>query len=149
MKKSLLITIALFTCLAFPLHADGLITKPSKNSVAVTIEKMKKVLEAKGIKVMAEVDHKGNAENAEMKLGKTKLLIFGNPKLGTPLMQSSRTAGIDLPMKLLVWEDSDGKVWLAYNDPSYISQRHGIKDREEVVKKMTGALNKLTDKAAN
>ena len=147
--KTLQIIIALFTCLSFPLYADGLIKKPSKNSVDVTIEKMKNVLNAKGIKVLAEVDHHANAAGADLKLGKTKLLIFGNPKLGTPLMQSSISAGIDLPMKLLVWEDAEGNVWLAYNDPGYIAQRHGINDRAEVVKKMTGALDKLTSKAAN
>ena len=147
--KTLPIIIALFTFLSFPLYADGLIKKPSKNSVSATIEKMKTVLEAKGIKVMAEVDHQANASSVDMKLGETKLLIFGNPKLGTPLMLSSVTAGIDLPMKLLVWEDSEGKVWLAYNDPAYIAKRHGITDQPEVIKKMTGALDKLTSKAAN
>lgn len=141
--------VLLLSCLSFPLFADGLIKKPSNNSVDATIEKMKTVLDAKGIKVLAEVDHQANAMSADLKLGATKLLIFGNPKLGTPLMNSSITAGIDLPMKLLVWEDADGKVWLAYNDPEYIAARHNIKDRDEVVKKMTGALDKLTSKAAN
>lgn len=147
--KTLTIIIALFASLSLPLHADGLIKKPSKNSVSATIEKMKAALQSKGIKVMAEVDHQVNATGVDMKLGETKLLIFGNPKLGTPLMQSSVTAGIDLPMKLLVWEDSAGKVWLAYNDPAYIATRHGISDQPEVIKKMTGALDKLTSKAAN
>lgn len=131
------------------LAAEGLITKASDNSVDETIAKMKTALASKGIKVMAEVDHQANAASVDKKMGKTKLLIFGNPALGTPLMQSSITTAIDLPMKLLVWRDADGKVWLAYNDPQYFARRHDIKNREEVLKKMTGALNMLTDKAAH
>lgn len=129
--------------------AEGLITKASDNSVDETIAKMKAALASKGIKVMAEIDHQANAAGVDKKMGKTKLLIFGNPMLGTPLMQSSITTAIDLPMKLLVWRDADGKVWLAYNDPQYFAKRHDIKNREEVLKKMTGALNMLTEKAAH
>lgn len=135
---------------SLPLFAvEGLITKASDNSVDETITKMKNALASKGIKVMAEVDHQANAASVDKKMAKTKLLIFGNPMLGTPLMQSSITTAIDLPMKLLVWRDAEGKVWLAYNDPQYFAKRHEIKDREEVLKKMTGALNMLTEKAAH
>lgn len=148
MKKILMLTLLLFFSL--PLFAaDGLITKASDHSVDETILRMKNVLAKKGIKVMAEVDHQANAAGVGLKMRKTKLLIFGNPKLGTPLMGSAITVGIDLPMKLLVWEDADGKVWLAYNDPYYLAKRHGIQDQEAVLKKMAGALNKLTDKAAH
>jgi uncharacterized protein (DUF302 family) len=147
--KVIPLVLLLLAGLFSPLFADGLVTKPSHNSVSVTIEKMKAALDAKGIKILAEVDHQAGAKSVDMPLGEARLLLFGNPNLGTPLMQSSITAGIDLPMKLLVWQDGEGKVWLAYNDPQYIADRHGIKDREEVLKKMAGALNALTDKAAN
>ena len=146
--KIILIVCLLFFSLPL-LAAEGLITKASANSVDETITKMKNVLASKGIKVMAEVDHQSNAAGVDLKMGKAKLLIFGNPKLGTPLMTSSITTAIDLPMKLLVWRDAEGKVWLAYNDPQYFAKRHAIKDRDEVLKKMAGALNMLTDKAAH
>jgi uncharacterized protein (DUF302 family) len=83
------------------------------------------------------------------KLRPTQVLIFGNPKLGTPLMQSARSIGIDLPMKVLAWQDKKGDVWVAYNDPAYLAKRHGIKNRDKLFKKMSGVLNKLTSKAAS
>lgn len=146
--KSILPLFLLFFSLPL-IAADGLITKASDHSVDETLARMKNALASKGIKVMAEVDHQANAASVDKKMGETKLLIFGNPMLGTPLMQSSITTAIDLPMKLLVWQDADGKVWLAYNDPQYFASRHEIKNREEVLKKMTGALNMLTNKAAH
>ena len=88
------------------------------------------------------------AEKAGIKLRPTELLIFGNPKLGSHMFTSNQVSGIDLPMKALAWEDEKGQVWLTYNDPAYIAGRHGIADRPKIVKKMTGALGKLTGKAA-
>ena len=85
------------------------------------------------------------AEAVGIPLRPTELLIFGNPKLGSNMFTSAQSAGIDLPMKALAWEDADGKVWLGYNDPAYIAERHGISDREAVVEKMSGALNKFSD----
>jgi uncharacterized protein (DUF302 family) len=144
-KKSLiLILLIVLSPLAL---GDGLIKKPSANSVQDTVKRLSAVLEKKGIKVFANIDHQSNAEGVKLELGKVQLLLFGNPRLGTPLMQSNPTAGIDLPMKVLVWEDREGKVWLAYNDPSYMVQRHGIKDRQEIVKKMSMALNNMTNAA--
>ena len=94
------------------------------------------------------MNHQANAASAGLKLNPTELLIFGNPKLGTPLMQSNQSIGLDLPMKALAWQDDKGEVWLTYNDPSHIAMRHGVSDRPKVIKKMTGALGKFSAIAA-
>ena len=129
--------------------ADGLVVKPSQHSVGKTLDRLTKILKKKGITVFARVDHKAGGKKVGKKLRDTQVLIFGNPKLGTPLMQSARSIGIDLPMKALAWEDADGKVWIAYNDPAYLALRHNIRDKHKLFRKMSGALKKLTSKAAN
>lgn len=129
-------------------HAkDGLVTIKSNHSVKVTLDRLEAVLKKKGITIVTRWNHTAGAEKAGIKLRPTELLIFGNPKLGSHMFTSNQTAGIDLPMKALAWQDEKGQVWLTYNDPAYIANRHGIKDRPEIVKKMTGALGKLTGKA--
>ena len=127
--------------------AEGLVVKSSTYGVAETVDRLETALGEKGITVLARVDHAANAASAGMDLPPTELLIFGNPKLGTPLMQSEREVGIDLPMKALVWEDEDGDVFLAYNEPAWFARRHGIGDRGQVIEKMAGALDALTDAA--
>src|SRR5271166_1245822 len=102
---------------------NGIINVPSNHSVDQTVEKLIGILQAKGVTLFALVDHSGEAEKAGLKMRPTKLLIFGNPKGGTPVMVA---APIDLPLKILVWEDSAGKVWASYNSPSYLQQRHGV-----------------------
>ena len=109
-----------------PNPASGIVTIPSHRSVEQTVEKLKAVLHAKGVKLFAVVDHSGEAENAGMHMRPTKLLIFGNPKAGTPLMLASPSVAIDLPLKILLWEDADGKVWISYNSPAYLQARHGL-----------------------
>jgi uncharacterized protein (DUF302 family)/uncharacterized membrane protein YidH (DUF202 family) len=104
----------------------GILTVPSHRSVDATVEKLEKILQAKGIKLFALIDHSGEAEKAGMQMRPTKLLIFGNPKAGTPLMIASPSIAIDLPIKILTWEDGEGKVWISYNDPSYLQARHGL-----------------------
>ncbi len=150
MRKILLLITALFLVPAMS-HADdenGMITKKSPHSVQQTVKRLKDAIgDVKPVSIMAEVDHQKNAEKVDMKLRPTYLVLFGNPKLGTQLFTSNQSAGIDLPMKALVWEDADGQVWIGYNDPAWIAERHDIDDRDEVVKKMQGALDKLTDKA--
>lgn len=131
------------------LAADGLIKKSSAHSTDETVKRFKAVLEKKGIRVFAHVNHQKNAQGKNLELSDVQLLIFGNPLLGTPLMQANPTIGIDLPMKLLVWEDTQGKVWLAYNDPRYLVGRHGIDNREAIVVKMDNALKKLTNAATS
>ncbi len=125
----------------------GMIVKQSAYSVSKTLDKLEAILKKKGITVFARVDHTAGAEKVGLKLLPTQLLVFGAPAIGTPLMQSSRSIAIDLPMKALVWEDTAGKVWLAYNAPRYLAKRHHINDRKKVFAKMGGALAKMTDAA--
>ena len=108
-------------------HAGGnVVTKPSKYSVPETIDRIEKAVTAKGMKIFARIDHGGEAKNVGLDMRPTVLLIFGNPKGGTALMVARPTAAIDLPMKALAWEDKDGNVWLTYNSPELLSERHGV-----------------------
>ena len=109
-----------------PATDNGIISIPSNHSVDETVEKLKGILQAKGVTLFALVDHSGEAEKLGMKMHPTKLLIFGSPKGGTPVMQAAPSIAIDLPLKMLVWEDAVGHVWLSYNSPAYLQQRHGV-----------------------
>ena len=109
-----------------PHGEDGLIGMPSNHSVDKTVEKLKGILQAKNITLFALVDHSGEAAKAGMKMRPTKLLIFGNPKGGTPVMLAAPSIAIDLPLKILIWEDGQGKVWVTYNSPAYLQKRHGL-----------------------
>ncbi len=105
---------------------NGIVTIPSRQSVDATVQRLEGILQAKGIKLFALVDHSGEADQAGLQMRPTKLLIFGNPKAGTPLMIAAPGIALDLPLKLLVWEDADGKVWISYNAPEYLRARHGL-----------------------
>lgn len=105
---------------------QGIVNRPSNHSVEQTAEKLKNILQSKGITLFALVDHSGEAEKVGMKMPPTKLLIFGSPKAGTPLMLASPSIAIDLPLKILVWEDPKGKVWISYNSSEYLQQRHAL-----------------------
>jgi uncharacterized protein (DUF302 family) len=107
---------------------NGMIHLSSPRSVPETLARLETVVQSKGIAVLARIDHSGDAAKAGLEMHPTKLLIFGNAKAGTPLMIASSTVAIDLPLKALVWEDGDGKVWLSYNSPNYLKQRHAIPD---------------------
>jgi uncharacterized protein (DUF302 family) len=126
---------------------NGLISKKSAHSVTETLDRLEAVLKKNGITVLLRLPHDASAKKVGVRLRPTELLIFGNPRLGSQMFTSAQTAGIDLPMKALVWADETGQVWLAYNDPAYIAKRHGITDRGEIVAKMGGALDKLSDMA--
>ena len=104
----------------------GIIDTPSNHSVDETVEKLKGILQAKGITLFALVDHSGEAEKVGMKMPPTKLLIFGNPKAGTPVMLTAPSSAIDLPLKILIWEDAGRKVWVTYNSPVYLQERHSL-----------------------
>jgi uncharacterized protein (DUF302 family) len=106
--------------------ATGIIDVSSRYSVPETLARLQSILKEKGIKVFALVDHSGEAEKAGLKMRPTQLLIFGNPKGGTPMMVAAPRLAIDLPLKALAWQDEDGKVWLSYNSPEYLQQRHGF-----------------------
>jgi len=109
-----------------PVTNNGMINKPTNHSVDETVGKLKSILQAKGITLFALIDHSGEAEKVGMKMKPTKLMIFGNPKAGTPLMLAAPSSAIDLPLKILVWEDAEGKTWISYNSPAYLQDRHGI-----------------------
>jgi len=104
----------------------GIVNKPSNHSVDKTVEGLEAILRARGIALFALVDHSGEAAKVGMKMRPTKLLIFGNPKAGTPLMLAAPSSAIDLPLKILIWEDEQGKVWISYNSPQYLQKRHGL-----------------------
>ena len=105
---------------------EGIVKIPNHHSVDETVDKLKTILKSKGVTLFAVVDHSGEAEKAGLKMPPTKLLIFGNPKGGTPLMLAAPSAAIDLPLKILVAEDAQGKVWISYNSPEYLKERHGL-----------------------
>ena len=105
---------------------NGIIDQASSHSVEQTVEKLKHILQARGITLFATIDHSGEAEKVGLTMKPTKLLIFGNPKAGTPVMLAAPTSAIDLPLKILVWEDAKGRVWLSYNSARYLQQRHNL-----------------------
>ena len=108
------------------LQGNGLIDLPSKHSVDETLDKLRGILASKNITLFTIVDHSGEAAKVGMKMLPTNLVIFGNPKAGTPVMIASPSSAIDLPLKILIWEDDHGKVWITYNSPAYLQQRHNV-----------------------
>ena len=119
-----------------PAAEYGMIHLTSPYSVPETLRRLESFLQARGLALFARIDHSGEAEKAGLKMRPTQLLIFGSPKQGTPLMVASPTLAIDLPLKALAWEDASGKVWLSYNTPEYLKQRHNIPD--ELLKNVSG-----------
>jgi uncharacterized protein (DUF302 family) len=107
---------------------NGMVHLNSPHSTTETLARLETIVQSKGIAVLARIDHSGDAAKAGLAMHPTKLLIFGNAKSGTPLMIASPTVAIDLPLKALVWEDAEGTVWLSYNTPAYLKQRHAIPD---------------------
>lgn len=140
MRKALLALMVLMLPVTAS-AAEGVIQLKSDHSVAATADKLVNALTGKGLTVFAEIDHAAGAEEAEMTLRPTELIVFGNPKVGTPLMQCAQTTAIDLPQKALVWEDGDGQVWLGYNDPAYLKERHGLEGCDEALEKVATALD--------
>jgi uncharacterized protein (DUF302 family) len=128
--------------------ADGLVTLASPHPVSVTVDRLEQGLGAAGFRIFARVDHGAGAQSVDMKLRPTQLLIFGKPEAGTLLMQSAQTVGIELPLKYLVWEDAQGAVTIGWNDPDWLTRRHGIADRAKVVGNIQGALKKFATEAA-
>lgn len=118
--------------------ADGLIIIASSNTAKATLDRLESEVKARGITVFARIDHTAGAARAGLALRPTELLIFGNATAGTPLMQAAQTIGIDLPLKALAWEDASGRVWLSYNDPGWLAQRHGLDVSSPA---MTGAMS--------
>lgn len=128
-------------------HGTPMNVTQSQHNVSETIDRLEAALRAKGIGVVARVDHAAGATSVGMKLSPTELLIFGNPKLGTPLMQSDPRAGFDLPLRALAWEDAQGKTWLGVTRPELLAKRYDLKGREEILEKMTQVLKELSEQA--
>jgi len=118
------------------MQGNGLVHVPSRYSVDETAKRLQTVLAAKGLQVFALVDHSGEAEKVGLKMQPTKLVIFGSPLAGTPLMVAAPTLAIDLPLKALMWQDEDKKVWVSYNSPEYLQERHGVP--ADLVKNISG-----------
>jgi uncharacterized protein (DUF302 family) len=141
MKKIAIAVMLLIASVSVYAGDNGLISKKSKYSVTETIDRLEKALKEKGITIAMRWSHSDRANKVDIPLRPTELLVFGNPKLGSNFFTSKQTSGIDLPMKALAYEDEKGQVWLTYNDPQYIADRHGIDDRKKVVAKMSKALD--------
>ncbi len=137
---------ALLTTSAYA--ADGVVNVASKHSVEMTANNLERILLKKGMTVFKRVKHSAAAAKVGVNINPTELIIFGNPKIGSPLMKCSPSVAIDLPQKALIWQDNMQKVWITYNDPSYLKQRHNIKGCDKILNKVSGALAKFTGAAA-
>ncbi len=125
----------------------GLVVMDSPHAVDETADRLEAALDARGMTVFARIDHAGGARDAGLQLAPTELVIFGNPKVGTPLMNCTRSVAIDLPQKMLIWEDDAGQVRVAYNDPAYLKSRHGVEGCDEVFARVAGALDSFAKAA--
>ena len=149
-QLSLMMALGLFLLAFAPsavLAKDQLVVKQSKYSVAETLDRLTKLLKSKGITIFARIDHETGAKKAGMELRPTQLLIFGNPKMGTALMQANQQIGLSLPMKALAYKDKAGRVWLAYRQPADLQKAYGLMKQGRIFDKMKSALGMLTDKA--
>jgi uncharacterized protein (DUF302 family) len=140
--------VAMFIMVPKAYAANGLIVTQSKHSVSDTADQLVSVLEDKGMTVFERINHAEGAKSAGLELRPTELVIFGNPKVGTLLMLCSQSVAIDLPQKILIWQDPAGGVWLTYNDPSYLMKRHDLQGCDKVLGKISAALSNLAAAAA-
>lgn len=150
MIRMMVLTIAMIAAAGAGVRAESesLVIKESAANFATTVQRVQAEIEKRGATVVATVDHAAAAKASGLELRPTTVIIFGNPALGTPLMQSQQTAGLDLPLQVLIWEDADGKVQIGYWAPAQIADLHEIDDREDVIGKMTAVLGAITDAAA-
>jgi uncharacterized protein (DUF302 family) len=126
---------------------NGIVTVASARSGAATAERLKQLIRERGLMLFSCIDFSGDAERAGLALSFSQLVIFGNPKAGTPLMQCAPTAALDLPLKVLVWEDADGRTWLSFNSIEYLRQRHGLPD--DLMKPLSGVVALVEAAAAH
>src|SRR5437016_9272681 len=126
-----------------PHKGRGLVDLPSKHSVDETVEKLKGILQSKRVTLFAMIDHSGEAAKAGLKMRPTKLLIFGNPKSGTPVMLAAPSSAIDLPLKILIWEDAQQRVWVTYNSPAYLQERHRSEEHTSELQSLTNLVCRL------
>jgi len=147
MRLSVLLISGLMALSSLASAADGVLSIASTHDVKNTADRLEAALKAKGMKIFLRIDHAAGAASVGMPLRPTELVIFGNPKVGTPLMQCAQSVGIDLPQKALISEDADGKVWFSYNDPLYLQRRHHIQGCDKVLAKVSGALRNFAKAA--
>ena len=146
--RQILYTITALFFLTSQAYADnGIISVKSSHEVKATADRLENTLKQKGMTVFVRINHAEGAQKVGKKLRPTELVVFGNPKVGTPLMQCSQSTAIDLPQKALIWQDDQGQVWLSYNDPNYLVERHGITGCDEVIKKIEKALSNFAKAA--
>lgn len=127
--------------------AEGVVSIKSHHSTKATADRFEAILNDKGLTLFSRINHRKNATGVDLELAPTEVIIFGNPKVGTPLMQCSKTVAIDLPQKALFWQDEKGQSWMSYNDPKYLMQRHGIEGCDKVVNKISRVLETLSKAA--
>lgn len=148
MQKILInITIISLSFLGLSQSSSGLITFESAFSIDETQAKLETAIESAGLKIVLVLDHSANAEKVELDLQPTRLVLFGNPNVGTPLMQNTQTIAIDLPQKMLIWQSEQGRVFVSYNDPMYLKTRHGIEGQDKRLNNISNALQKLATAA--
>ena len=147
MRQLVYTLIGIFFFASLACADSGIISMKSSHDVKITADRLENNLIAKGMRVFIRINHTEGAQKVGKKLRPTEVIIFGNPKVGTPLMQCSQSVAIDLPQKALIWEDEAGQVWLSYNDPKYLVKRHGIKECVEVIKKIERALSNFANAA--
>ena len=145
MKKIISLGIIALSASFSVAASDGLVKYESNYSVKETADRFEDIAKSKGLTLFARVDHQKNAASVNLELRPTEVIIFGNPKVGTPLMQCAQDVAIDLPQKVMVSEDDNKKVWLTYNNPTYLMERHQIQGCDEVIKKISGVLSKLSE----
>jgi uncharacterized protein (DUF302 family) len=146
-KASITILLVLFTVLPL-MAAEGLINVQSDFSVKETTDRLENILDEKGMTTFNQINHSDAAQKVGVDLRETRLIIFGNPKVGSPLMQCQQSVAIDLPQKAIIWEDDQSKVWISYNDPRYLGKRHNIIGCDEVITKVEKAFSRITKAAA-
>jgi uncharacterized protein (DUF302 family) len=152
MKKSIFLFFFILLCpvlaRAQSVEQAGLLTTSSAHSVDETVGLLKTTIGEMGLNVIAEVDHAQAASRNDLELRPTYVLLFGNPQVGTKLMQADQRVGLDLPLRILVWENEEGEVFVSYHDPVYLSKTFQLKEKEEVLQKMQGVLEQLTQKVS-
>ena len=147
MQKILYVIATIFFLTTSAYAGSGIISVKSAHDVKTTADRLESTLKQKGMNVFIRINHAQGAHKIGKELRPTELIIFGNPKVGTPLMQCAQSVAIDLPQKALIWQDAQNQVWLSYNDPNYLVERHGIEGCGEVIKKIKGALGKFAKAA--
>jgi uncharacterized protein (DUF302 family) len=148
MKKIILAALSIVFIAVPAVAADGMVNVPSTFNVEETADRMESILNEKGMTIFKRIKHSEGAEKVGIELRETELIIFGNPKVGSPLMKCQQSVAIDLPQKALIWEDDKAKVWISYNDPRYLEKRHNISGCEEVILKIEKALAGIAKSAS-